>query len=502
MPSELARVDYTKKDFESLFEMAAEKAAIISPEMTDAKDSDPGMTIISIVCGIADMLAYYIDKKAADSFMETAILKSNVVRHATLIDYRPSLPSSSSADVIIKFEGQILEDVVIPQGFRLSARGGDLVFEVATEKTIYRVSDYNVGEDKTIVTVTAIEGEEVTDQFFSTGKNLQSFELSYTPQAQIDSEGILQRGIVVTIDGEEWTYIDNLYYQYGKYWTFDFDYIGDVEIVKILFGDNKGSGSVPPTGSEILVDYRNGNGDDGNVVSSSIDGALDTIIYSDGSPISVASVDNALASTGGNDMESTEEIRINAPRALRALYRAVTEEDYNHFASTFSDSTYGSIAAASTVLFNNDYTGNDVRVYVLARDTNGALAVASSGLKQALYDFLENRKIATNLVSILDGTVVALGFEISVNYTIGTSASNTEEMIKTVLETMLLAKSMGDNLYISEIYDTVADVEGVNWLVLDYLRIDTVQSPADNYVNDVKQSILEYDGDNTTITEV
>ncbi len=502
MPSKLAKIDYTKKDFESLLETAAEKAAIISPEMTDAKDSDSGMTIISIVCGIADMLAYYIDKKAADSFMETAILKSNVVRHAALIDYRPSLPSSSSADVVIKFEGQILEDAVIPQGFRLSARGGDLVFEVATEKPVYRVSDYSVGEDKTIVTVIAVEGEQVTDQFFSTGKNLQSFELSYTPQAQIDFDGILQSGMVVEVDGEEWIYIDNFYYQYGKYWTFDFDYIGDVEIVKILFGDNKGSGLVPPTGSEILVNYRSGNGEDGNVVSSSIDSALDTITYSDGSPISIASVDNAAASTGGNDMESTEEIRVNAPKALRALYRAVTEEDYDHFASTFSDPTYGSVAAASTVLFNNDYTGNDVRVYVLARDTAGAFALASTGLKQALYDFLEDRKIATNLVSILDGTIVALGFEISVNYVVGASASNTEEAIRAILEAMLLAKSMGDSLYISEIYDTVAGVEGVNWLTLDYLRIDTVQSPADNYINAVKQSVLEYDGGNTTITEV
>jgi hypothetical protein len=47
------------------------------------------------------------------------------------------------------------------------------------------------------------------------------------------------------------------------------------------------------------------------------------------------SVTNTLEASGGEDEQSIESARIEGPRTLRALYRAVTPEDYQSLSEVY-----------------------------------------------------------------------------------------------------------------------------------------------------------------------
>jgi len=98
----------------------------------------------------------------------------------------------------------------------------------------------------------------------------------------------------------------------------------------INFGDGIG-GAIPTKGARIKATYYKGAGLVGNIPAGAISQVYDvpgatsttkTLIMSKVTP------SNFSAATGGDEPESMDSIRHNAPRALRALTRAVTLEDF------------------------------------------------------------------------------------------------------------------------------------------------------------------------------
>jgi hypothetical protein len=94
----------------------------------------------------------------------------------------------------------------------------------------------------------------------------------------------------------------------------------------IRFGDGE-FGLAPTEGSKFSLRYRLGNGSRMNVAADTL------VLFPNGVPPNVASVDNPLAGSGGREPEAAEQIRINAPQAFRAItYRAVQPADYEEIA--------------------------------------------------------------------------------------------------------------------------------------------------------------------------
>jgi predicted phage baseplate assembly protein len=97
----------------------------------------------------------------------------------------------------------------------------------------------------------------------------------------------------------------------------------------ILFGDGI-EGSTLPTGqNNIRANYRIGSGLAGNVAAGSITTLMDR-------PLGVSGVNNPQASTGGQDAQSVDGIRDNAPLSVLTLGRAVSVTDYQNFARSFA----------------------------------------------------------------------------------------------------------------------------------------------------------------------
>ena len=62
-------------------------------------------------------------------------------------------------------------------------------------------------------------------------------------------------------------------------------------------------------------------------------GAITTLIDR---PLGVSGVTNPLGATGGQDPQSVDDIRTNAPLSVLTLGRAVSITDYQNFAATFA----------------------------------------------------------------------------------------------------------------------------------------------------------------------
>lgn len=90
-------------------------------------------------------------------------------------------------------------------------------------------------------------------------------------------------------------------------------------------------GRVPEAGSELVVSrYLTGGGEQGNVARQELAVLKTTIPY-------VSRVSNRRAAVGGSAPESVEEATERGPLALRTRQRAVTPDDYEHFALAAAD---------------------------------------------------------------------------------------------------------------------------------------------------------------------
>ena len=85
-----------------------------------------------------------------------------------------------------------------------------------------------------------------------------------------------------------------------------------------------------PTGqNNIQANYRIGSDCAGNVGAGSITTLVDR-------PLGVSGVNNPQAATGGQDPQSVDDIRANAPLSVLTLGRAVSITDYQNYAQSFA----------------------------------------------------------------------------------------------------------------------------------------------------------------------
>jgi predicted phage baseplate assembly protein len=86
-------------------------------------------------------------------------------------------------------------------------------------------------------------------------------------------------------------------------------------------------GAIPPAGARLSVRrYVAGGGEIGNVGTGAITVLKTSVPF-------VARVENRAGATGGRREETLEEVKLRGPVELRSLSRAVTAEDYEHFAA-------------------------------------------------------------------------------------------------------------------------------------------------------------------------
>ncbi len=158
----------------------------------------------------------------------------------------------------------------------------------------------------------------------------QQFTLKQSPLTYVQAATATgsQSTLQVTANGVYWTGVTSLYQQAPTAQVFTtLNLPGGA--AQVEFGDGV-EGAMLPTGQgNIQAQYRIGIGSAGNVAAGTITTLIDR-------PLGVSGVINPLSATGGQDPQSVDDIRANAPLSVLTLGRAVSITDYQNFAATFA----------------------------------------------------------------------------------------------------------------------------------------------------------------------
>ena len=233
-------------------------------------------------------------------------------------------------------------------------------------------------DNEYLYSVKVVQGVSVFGEFLgsSTGLANQRFKLNYSP-AILDSISVL---INEGSGFEKWTKVDNFIdsSSTSRDYTVTID---DNDEATIIFGDGV-FGKIPKIFENgIYCSYRVGGGTQGNVGANKIS-LLDTNLA-----LVISTFNPKTADVEGQDKESLDEIKRNAPIAYRTVWGALTINDFadvvkTNFLEVDKSSSYSS------------GDGRDVDIYVLLKND----ASVSPQLREDILSMFDENKGGRKLI--------------------------------------------------------------------------------------------------------
>jgi baseplate J-like protein len=223
---------------------------------------------------------------------------------------------------------------------------------------------------------------------------------------------------------------------------------GDDGKTTVTFGDGVQGARLPTGENNVRAAYRKGLGAAGNLRA----GQLSNLVTR---PAGVKSVTNPEVSTGGQDAETINSARRNAPLRVLTLDRAVSIADYANYAMAFAGIDKACAAWIET--------GGTRGVHVTVAGTNGA-AVEDGKEKQA--DLIASlRQFGDAFVPLTVGSCVDLRFQLAA--TIVPAADVDSDKVLAEVERRLReafafsARDLGQAVTLDEVYSVIQAVKGV-----------------------------------------
>jgi phage-related baseplate assembly protein len=441
----LKRFQYVGKDYANIVEDCVARIKEAYPDKwNDFYEDSSGMMLVEAFAYIADLLLFYLERQANETYLPTATERQNLLNMCKLVGYRVSNARPAEAGLLFSLHRPHARGISIPKGTAVESAGG-VVFET--------LEDASVPPGATEAACGAAEGETHDERLgYSDGTAGQGFFLPRATVIEI---------ISVRVGGTGWDPVESLADQSdaSPAYTADIDAFGRA---RVSFGDGK-NGRIPETGAEISSAYRIGGGARGNVAANTLTAMRDVVADEAGERVLV-SVTNPMPASGGAEPESAERIRMWAPRYFEAQNRCVTQADYETIAMTFQDRDAGAIAKARAVVRERSGEANVIRYYVLAyAENSSALALASQPLKDALLRHVNERKMLTDWVEIEDGAWRPVDIRGTLRLVPGVARETAVTRVKNALQALVSAESrqMGEALRVSDVYAAIDNAEGV-----------------------------------------
>ena len=453
-------IDYTNKDYTALRQAMLELARYRLPEWTDHSPSDLGVLLVDLFAYMGDIVLYYQDRIANESFLHTAVERRSVMHLLRLIGYELRPPVSAGAELVMTFKVPVPGSTVvtIPTGaeFRSTVPkatpqtfaylGPSLTIDLASDQVQPAAS----GQVSCPLPVwhCRMVGTEVIGS--STGEPNQSFLLSQSPLIRDTLKVEVQEGA----GWVAWEQRESLLYQMGtegrvrisspdaRDYTVQYDQDGKAYVI---FGDGL-YGRRPPSGANnIRATYRVGGGAVGNVPAGAISEVLTSIPH-------LVAVTNPKAAGGGEDAESAEHGVSFGPLAFRSGQRAVTLSDYEGLAHKA-----GGVAKVRARAVG----WNDIELYVAPQGR--CCQSLPEGLRRRLTAFFEEKRMAGTFVHILDAPAVPIDVTVEVTGDARYSEQSVRQGALDAIGALLAFENVdfGQSIYQSDLYAALDPVPGI-----------------------------------------
>ena len=358
----------------------------------------------STISTLLDLMAYntyyqsvYTNMVANEMFLDTAILRNNVVSNAKLLGYTPSSAQGSTATIQVNVTPTGTPDsltVAKNTAFTSTIDGVDYTFVTPEQSVILN----NNGVYSANLEIK--EGTPLTHRFTVDSNNPSLYVI---PNPDIDTSSLAVTVQVSSSNTTSNTYnratnITNVDQNSPVYYLQE-NLDGEFELT---FGDGV-LGNRLQDGNIILASYRVTNG-------SLTNGANNFV-----SPATIGGESNFTvtlieAASGGADRESIESIKFNAPKNYQAQNRAVTTNDYKNI-----------VLAENPDVQNLSVWGGEQneppvygRVYMAAKPVTGN--TLSAARKSQIIDSLVSRQVQSIEAEMVDPTYLYIKPTIDVHF--------------------------------------------------------------------------------------
>lgn len=412
--------------------------------ITDYSEGNILIIILSLFAAIAEVLHYYVDNMARETFLSTARRYDSVVKHGALVDYHARAAIAATVDVILSRSitgNSIGAKLTIPQGTLFTDQSGNSWLS-ARDVTWY--------SNVTTCRVPIIQHEKYTtsalnNMVIPTGDRVQ-LNLGTLPNGKYYEHGSMS----LQIGGESWVLVET----FAKSKPTDKHFMVSVDESLnpyIMFGDGT-FGKKPAAGAKITnVVFYLTNGSRGNVKSNTITSVPSVI----SSSITDATVSNAYDAGGGSNYENFTMLKEHIPLSVKTLGVAITKEDFESLAMLVDG-----VNKAKA-----DYEcGRKLTVYI---SPDGG-AVASSELISRVYNLLSQRAPMTTWLKVKSAGKVQIILEMDVT---GKKSYKTAEIQTQILTALYNAYSpeqaeIGGSVRVSDIYALIDNLSTVDYLHL------------------------------------
>lgn len=460
-------VGYLDRSHLTIKDSILKKLGQTNPEMTDHSESNILVIIVSMFSGIAEQLNYYIDNMAREAFITTARKYSSVVKHTRLIDYRIKAAVPSSADILVELLDSngnpyiATTPLLIPVNTQFSTNNGIIFISI---------KDVTIEPGDSMVTVV------VQQKSFNTNIDLGT-TMGVARETVPIPVNYVDGSMILTIGGEPWYLVNSLGFSGPNDKHFIID-ISTESTAYIQFGDGL-NGMIPGGNQPIIGEFYTTIGTGGNVDANTINSSNFDFTVTGANTIRIS---NPLASVGGNNYQTIEQIRLSVPLSLRTLERGVTLQDYKDIAKLAPG------VDKSDVRFDCQ-TG--INVYI--SPVNGG--IAQTALLNSTKAYIEERKIIGRPVVVQAAGESYIKLEMHVTVKPRRDMNQTRQDIINALTTEYGYTKSDVNKAVrkSDIYALVDNLEKVDWLNLKHIYTQPYFRPLGHYKQIIAQmKIREY----------
>jgi hypothetical protein len=471
-PAKLRRIDFSALDFDTSRRAIIEYIRTYYPDDFNDWVAHSGiMMLIETQANNVAKLSLRSDLLSNESFLPTCQTETALIEHLALINQTIKSQTPAVVDIEVSVQSALTINIDIDAGTRFNITGPD-------GKSLYYELFRAPGDFTSSIVIPA--GKHGVIGYGIEGKFAGPVTL-YSPgganqKYTITADNILQEPITVDVytgdTPSSWLVTTNPLETY----TADAEVVNATfysDRVDLLFGDNV-NGKAPLAGQQIVVNYRVGGGVRGRIGSYAINESRSVLstISSATAPVQVT-FRNLESSSGGTDRETLSQAKKRAPRdfAVRAFASdrpasITTSSDYAQVVSSFASPVYGSVAKAVATI-RTDLNANLVELYVLAYGSDG-LVTPSLGLKQAVKTYVSQYNVLTDTVDVLDGAIKSIVVNMTVVVNRNADASVVRTNVNAALDSFFNVnnRELGQPLYVSDVIDTVSNVDGVSYVDL------------------------------------
>lgn len=251
---------------------------------------------------------------------------------------------------------------------------------------------------------------------------------------------------------------------YGKNYISDRDFDPN----NLIKSDKLG---VVPSNTTLKIIVRANNSDNVNTGASTIT-VVDNAIFDFGDTRTLDSakinsvrssieVNNEEPIVGDTPLITAEELKMRVYNTFGSQNRAVTEKDYEALLYNMPPE-FGSIKRVSLIRDQDSFKRN-INLYVISEDSAGKLVTSNQVMKENIKTWLNKNKMINDTIDILDAKIVNLSINFSVVCDVEADSSDVlRRCISALSFEYSRVKFIGEAFFISDVYNILKNVEGVN----------------------------------------